>query len=119
MALETLKDVIEIDGFEVVRIAVPEGKYPEFKPDSAIFINDYTNTIAFKIQDGPIKEVGMNGCQLDALIHAASKLIEGLNKKFPCDEYKIAMEHLDRALVALKVRKMKRESRGVEGTSKA
>ena len=115
MALETLKGVTHIDGFEVVRMDAFPG--PEIKPDSGVFINDSTNTIGFKIQNGPIKEKGANGCQIDTIIMAAKGIIEGLDDKFPCKENKGAIKHLDGALIFLKARKFNREKRGVEGTS--
>ena len=34
-----------------------------------------------KIQNGPIKENGVNGCQVDTIIEATKAIIEGLNKK--------------------------------------
>ena len=95
MALETLKDLEEIGGFAVKRIVwkQPEGNYIE--------INDDANALTFKIQNGPIKEVGVNGCQVDTLIETAKLIIKGLNEKFPCDENEVAISCLNLALKSL------------------
>ena len=115
MALETLKDVKEIDGFTVggtVGTAIKEGADP-------ILIDHEKNQITFQIQNGPIKENGVNGCQVDTLVTAAALIIEGLNAKFPCEENTLALASLAEAVNHLKARKINREARGVEGVDKA
>lgn len=114
MALETLKGIKEIGGFEVGDCDLEEERANQF-----IHIVHSTNAIAFKIQKGPIKEFGVNGCQVDTLIEAAKLIIEGLNKQFPCRENSCAITKLDEALLWLHKRKMDREKRGVEGISQA
>jgi len=128
MALETLKDVKEIGGFKILRKAerplkqdgsgVDWEKYDALKNVIPIAIDDDLNTISFKIQNGPIKEVGVNGCQVDTLIHAAKEIIGSLNAKFPCKENETCIYHLGKALQALEDRKKDRESRKVEGLNK-
>ncbi|RKX26660.1 MAG: hypothetical protein DRP46_10610 [Candidatus Zixiibacteriota bacterium] len=71
--------------------------------------------MTFQIQRGPIKENGINGCQVDTMIATAKKIIEGFNKKIPCRENSITITKLDEALLWLRNRKAERESRGVEG----
>lgn len=112
MALETLKDIKEVNGFEVTRGA------NNFSKDRPIFIHDETNQIAFQLQSGPIKETEMNGCQVDELIHVAKLMVEGLNKKFPCRQNSLAVTKLEEALHWLNDRRNDRTSRGVEGHSK-
>jgi hypothetical protein len=119
MCLETLKDVEEIGGFEVGRVS--KDNYFEVNRESLgkyIIVNKDTNCIAFTLQNGPIKEVGVNGAQVETLIEAAKLIIEGLNKNFPCIENATAILKLDAALDALAARKKSREERGVEGASK-
>lgn len=134
MALETLKGVDKIDGFDVVVMDELREKYPEkFNPDGSmqwewfekdirpnnfIYVRNDKNSLAFTIQNGPVKENGVNGCQVDTLITAAKLIIEGLNKKFPCRENSIAITKLDESILWLKKRKLDRESRGVEGYDK-
>ena len=75
--------------------------------------------ITFTIQSDPIKEVGVNGCQLDALIVTAKDMIAYLNAKFPCRENSLAITKLEEALMWLEARTKDREFRGVEGTNQA
>lgn len=112
MALETLKDVKEINGFAITR------GVSNFSKDRPIFVDDETNQIAFKLQNQPIKECGVNGCQIDELIGAAKLILEGLNKNFPCDENAYAIMKLDEAMHWLSHRRNRREQQGIEGTSK-
>lgn len=115
MALETLKDVEEIGGFETDRgwdsevDSVGSESYP-------VWIDDKENMIAFKIQDGPIKESGVNGCQVDTIIEAAKLMLRGLNEKVPSDYNATAITKLEDALFWLDQRRKSRVSRGVEGT---
>lgn len=55
----------------------------------------------------------------DALIETAKLMLEGLNAKYPCRENAMVIAKLDEALLWLGKRKSDRESRGVEGQSKA
>jgi hypothetical protein len=82
------------------------------------FVTVNGSTITFQIQDGPIKEHGVNGCQIDDMIIVAKEIIESFNGKFPCDENASAIEYLDSALYSLGERKKNREQRGVEGHDK-
>ena len=113
MALETLKDVKQIGGFEVKRVSWNQPK------DNHIEINESGNAITFNIQNGPVKANGVNGCQIDTMVEAAKLIIEGLNKNFPCRENAMAITKLDEALMWLEKRTKDREKRGVEGQSKS
>lgn len=111
MALETLAGLTEIGGFKVARVGEYDNQY--------IVANDEDNVITFKIQQGPIKEHGVNGCQIDTLVLTAKIMLEKLNEKFPCRENYLAITKLQEALMWLEHRKKDRENRGVEGTSQA
>lgn len=118
MALKTLEHVTDIDGYHVARVRI--NAFTGVVVDNArpaIAIDDDNNIIAFKIQDGPIKEVGINGCQVDTLLHAALRIIVGLNEIFPCDSNKMAISNIEEALAHLNERTRDRIKRGVEGTS--
>ncbi len=137
MALETLKGFKEIGGFKIIRLeevrknltSFPQfldnagnfswAKYDELRGEYPIGVTDNINTISFKLQKGPIKKHGVNGCQVDTLIEAARLIIAKLNGNFTCEENETALYHLDNALEALKARKVDREKRGVEGLDKA
>ena len=125
MALETLKGVAEIGGFEVLSERPKDEKgnvdwdlFDEQRKDKPIFIHHDVNMISFRMQNGPIKENGVNGCQVDTLIHAAMVIINELNKKFPCDDNDEAISALSDSLLWLDKRKRDREARGVEGRNK-
>ena len=115
MALETLKDVEEIGGFEVRHLG--EGQVMSEDENPFIVVNHETNQLGLKIQSDPISVVGVNGCQVDTLIEAAKLIVEGLNNKFPCRENACAITKLDETLMWLNKRKQDREKRGVEGKS--
>ena len=135
MALETLKDVKEIGGFKVIDMNAIKETNPEmFRPDGSmiyhlfdeqirpfnfIYVRHDVNSLSFNIQNGLIKENGVNGCQVDTIIEAAKVILEGLNKNFPCRENATAITKLDEALLWLLKRKLDREKRNVEGLSKA
>lgn len=112
MAFETLKDLKEVNGHTVHRV---EWKQPK---DSHIEINDECNAITFKIQDGPIKECGVNGCQVTDMIAVSLKIIQGLQAKFPCRENAITITKLEEALMWQEARTKDREKRNVEGFNK-
>jgi hypothetical protein len=134
MALETLKGVEEIGGFKVVEMDSLREKHPEkfnesgamdykwfekdIRPHHFVYVRHDVNSLSFTIQNGPIKEKGVNGCQVDTVIEAAKVILEGLNKKFPCRENAVAITKLDEALMWLAKRTADRAKRGVEGLSK-
>ena len=72
----------------------------------------------FTIQSGPIKEFGINGCQIDDVIKWAKEKIEGFNAAYPCRENALAITKMDEALLWMMKRKLDREARKVEGTSR-
>jgi len=133
MALETLKGVKEVGGFDVVVMDDLREKFPEkfnesgsmdykwfeadIRPKNFIYVRNDKNSLSFTIQKGSIKEVGVNGCQVDTVIETAKVIIEGLNKQFPCRENSLAITKLEEALMWLDRRKKDRVKRGVEGTS--
>jgi arginine/lysine/ornithine decarboxylase len=135
MALETLKDIKEIDGFKVIVMDELKEQHPEkfnesgsmdykwfekdIRPNNFIYVRNDKNSLSFTIQDGPIKENGINGCQLQTIIEAVKIIIEGLNKKFPCRENAMVITKLDEAMMWSKKRTDDREKRKVEGLSKA
>jgi hypothetical protein len=75
------------------------------------------SSVLFHIQSGPIKEFGVNGCQIDDVIRWAKEKIVEFNEKFPCPENHAAIVNLQGAIDNLEFRRKSREQRGVEGTS--
>ncbi len=85
--------------------------------------NDYVtvgdNTVIFTIQDGPIKEVGINGCQASDMLEYVKELFVSLNNAYPCPENIDTISFLEGALERQADRTRDREKRGVEGKSEA
>lgn len=135
MALETLKGIKKIDDFDVVVMDELRELHPDkfnesgamdykwfekdVRPHNFVYVRHDVNYISFIIQKGPIKENGVNGCQVDTIIEAARVILDGLNKQFPCFENEQALVSLNLAGYWLHKRKANREARGVEGTSKS
>lgn len=131
MAISKLKNIKKIDGFEVLVMDQLRQKYPEkfnesgsmdyewfekqIRPNKFIYVRNDVNSISFTIQNGPVKQNGVNGCQVDTLISTAQIMIEQLNKDYPCQENEQAIDGLETALIALRNRKHNREIREVQG----
>lgn len=116
MALETIKCLKEIGGFEIIRKedrpvksdgSVDWDEYDELRKTKPIAIDDDINTISFRMQKGAIKENGVNGCQVDTLIETAKIIINELNFMYPCVENADALLHLEKALGCLELIKKK------------
>jgi len=134
MALETLKNVTEINGQKVIVMDELREQFPErftetgamdhkwfeetIRPNSFIYVRHDKNSVSFTIQNGPVKENGANGCQVVDMIAVAKHMIEELNKKFPCRENAMTITKLDEALMWQEKRTKDRQKRGVEGQSK-
>lgn len=120
MALETLKNLNEIGGFELRhfdRTLSPE-EFKKFAEGCHALCRHDTNSLHLTFQNGPVKENGKNGVQVDTLLHIAHRIIFGLNQKFPHPENESALLHITEALQALGRRKKEREARGVEGLNR-
>lgn len=75
------------------------------------------NTLTFTVQEEPIAESGINGCQIDHVIWAITIIIRSFNSKFPCRENSLAITKLEEAMMWLEKRTRDREGRRVEGTN--
>ena len=94
-------------------------KKAEVMNSEYIKIDAKKSTITLAIQNGPIKENGVNGCQIDDLGKIWRGILKGFNTKFPCRENSITITKLDEALMWQEKRKQEREERGVEGYNKS
>jgi len=116
MALETLKNIKSIDGYNIYH-------WPEDGAENWFFSNDFikinhgSNLIQFMIQSGPINSHGENGCQVDTILETCKAILKGLDKKLPCDDNKDAIAAITQAVLHLKMRRHDRELRGVEGSN--
>ena len=69
-------------------------------------------------QNGPIKERGVNGISHESLLAILIDRLNGFQGgEHACEENRIALGHMEKALYALKQRTAGRIGRGVEGTS--
>lgn len=118
MALETLKGVKQIAGWRLEEVNSPTKTDYDPDQDTPIVVDHTNNVIAFKIQDGPIREVGLNGCQVTDMVRVAKHIIANLNEKYPSHENTKTLDALDVALMWQDKRTKDREARGVEGFSK-
>ena len=132
MALETLKGVKELGGYHVVDMDQLREMFPdkfnesgsmdykwfekEIRPKSFIYVRHDKNSLSFTLQNGPVKEAGVNGCQVDSVIEAALLMLIGLDKKHPCKENRTAITALNVALNEMRHRRSDRVERGAEGT---
>ena len=135
MALETLKGIKEINGERIICMDELRELYPEkfnesgsmdykwfekdIRPNNFIYVRNDVNSLSFTIQNGPIKEAGKNGCQVEDIIAVTKKIIEKLNEKYPCRENSMIITKLDEAIMWSKKRTEDRKTREVEGLSKA
>lgn len=91
---------------------LPQGVQP-----NSPYIKVEGSTISFTLQDGPIREVGVNGCQIDQMIQTVREILQGLNAEFPCRENSCAITKLQEGEMWLRERTRDRTDRGVEGTN--
>ena len=111
MALETLKNLETIGTTALSHIVDGVASAA-----SVITVNHDTNEITFKIQKGPVKEAGKNGCQIDDIVAVAKTIVAGLNTVHPCPENGMVLAGLEIAQMALNMRTANRTTAGTEGT---
>jgi hypothetical protein len=126
MALETLKGLTRIGStFAMTNEERPKNEdgsvnwdsFDEMRKVYGVCVDHKANMISFKIQDGPIKEVGLNGCQLTDMVEVSLEMLKKLNEKFPCRENSMTITKLEEALMWQEKRTKDREARNVEGKS--
>lgn len=81
-------------------------------------VEDDTTVGRVDFQEGPIKEVGINGVNNEDLILMVVCCLESFQKsEYACNENAEALEHLYGAIDALRSRTNRRAAAGIEGTS--
>lgn len=74
------------------------------------------NTV-LKFQNGPIKEVGVNGLTDEALLAVLIDRLQGFQSgRYSCRENALALTKFEEGMHWLQHRTRQREARGVEGT---
>lgn len=86
--------------------------------ESKVTLGDgVTVSVLVGFQNGPIKEVGINGITNEALLAIVIDRLQGFQSgPFKCRENAIALTHLEDAMHWLQHRTNERLKRGVEGT---
>jgi len=87
--------------------------------DNKQFIEVNGNKITLTIQDGPIKEVGVNGVQVTDMLAYTNEIYKSLNDAFSCRENSLTIIKIEEALHWQEARTKDRERRNVEGFNKA
>ena len=73
--------------------------------------------IHIKFQEGPVKEAGVNGAQIEDVIDVLVERLQGFQQILPCRENEMAIMKLEEARLWLNERTRKRQAQGVEGTN--
>lgn len=85
---------------------------------SKIDKNYIGNFAVINFQNGPIKEVGVNGCHNEDLIAIVIDRLQHFQAgDYACRDNAIAITKLEEAMMWLNKRTKERQDRGVEGTS--
>lgn len=74
--------------------------------------------IALHFQEGPVAEVGVNGCQNEDVLEILLHRMGELQKAFSCRENALAITKMEEALMWLNRRTELRQKQGVEGRNK-
>lgn len=93
--------------------------YEHSHPLDDFLKNISISKIEFQLQNGPIKEAGLNGLDISDLIYIASRIIVKFNKECPCAENQKTFNLLQEAIEWQLKREKDRIEREVEGTSDA
>jgi hypothetical protein len=83
-----------------------------------IKVDEKGTQITIKMQNDVVSDVGVVGCQVGELIELPLRLIQFLNKKFPCRENSLTVTKLQEAQHWDAARTRDRMARGVAGFNK-
>ena len=132
MAINSLKDVKEINGKEICVMDELREKYPEkfnesgamdykwfeseIRPNFNIFLRHDVDSISFNMLTKPASEGGdLNRCQWSDLVATGLEQLKYFNAKFPCRENALTITKLEEALMWNNKRTQDRIKRNVEG----
>lgn len=82
-----------------------------------ITLDANAHKISFVIQEGPIKEAGVNGLQATDILLFTKHLFHSLNTAHPCRENSLTITKIEEAILWQHARTLDRERRGVEGAN--
>jgi hypothetical protein len=78
-----------------------------------VILDKQTTSVVF--QNGPVPIHGVNGVTNEALLTILIHRTNILNEQFPCEENKVALGHMQKALESFNARTKNRVQRNVEG----
>lgn len=81
-------------------------------------ININGNSVTFRVQDGPLSDVGFNGIQVTDMLEFVKDVYVSMNKDHPCRENSLTITKIEEALHWQKARTEDRVARNVEGFNK-
>ena len=115
MAFETVK----IGTDKYTEVLADANKFYNCSPNFAVRTKATREILAdIHFQDGPVKEVGINGvANEDLIVMVMHRLNQFQKSDYACKENADAVRHLQDALDSLRARTNKRVQRGVVGTS--
>ena len=90
----------------------------KYRKSDYVYLDEDESSIRIYIQNGPIKESGVNGVQIDELGKIWLEFLKYFNSKLPSRENSIAITKIEEALMWQQKRAENREKRGVEGLNK-
>ena len=92
-----------------------------FPPGHYYVISHPANGVYAEVmfQNGPVKEVGVNGLTNEALLELVLHRLRILNTNFPCRENSLAITNIEQGVMWLEQRTKDRVKRNVEGFNKA
>ena len=106
MSLDSLKELTHIGGYDVYSDdKIADGKWSDVHERFCICVHHGDNTISFRLQNGP-PEDGVNGCEVDALLLVAKKMLQAQNKKEPNARKACALNYLNDVLMHLDASKL-------------
>lgn len=120
--LSNMNDGTELDGFKVIVMDELRERFPdkfneetgamdykwfedEIRPKNFIYVRKDKNSLSFTLQNGSSDFLGVNGCEITAVIAACVELLRDLNCKFPSRERSIAITKLEESYSWLKLKR--------------
>lgn len=110
----------EVIHSDLNQVEVKHVSNDEFPPGHRYIINNPTGDVHAEVlfQNGPVKEVGVNGLTNEALLALVLHRLRILNTNFPCRENSLAITNIEQGVMWLEQRTKDRAKRNVEGFNK-
>lgn len=80
-----------------------------------VVLDSNEHSVKFVIQNGPVKENGLSGCQVTNMLQFVKEVYKSLQSAFPCKENASTIQYIELALEYQAKRNRDRAERKVEG----